>query len=209
MLHLFWTLTGLIILSKHQTNQTNRVRVTKRSTWCETVTVLLATLKIQTFFLRRTAADKKKTNKRNGRQQIPIKRHQSWSLFSNCHALHPKYLMHQQVSKETWMMVTRTWRYKKKLRQHLYKQKLISVTNSVEWKKRICHIWSRSRHFSLLAVQWPDRYLKLGSPKKRSPGRNLGEHRSVWRSGTKSRGTVLVFFYLFSLTTKNSEVFCR
>ena len=58
--------------------------------------------------------------------------------------------------------------------------------NRVEWMKGICHIWSRSRHFS---PSMPgDRYLKLSS-QKRSPGRNLGEHRSVRRSGTASRGT--------------------
>ena len=37
-----------------------------------------------------------------------------------------------------------------------------------------------------------DRYLNLGSPQKRPPGRNLGEHRSVRRSGTASRGTVVL-----------------
>ena len=40
-----------------------------------------------------------------------------------------------------------------------------------------------------------DRYLKLGS-QKQSPGRNLGEHRSVRRSGTASRGTALLVFCL-------------
>ena len=55
--------------------------------------------------------------------------------------------------------------------------------------KGICHIWSRGRHFS---PSMPgDRYLKL-SPQKRPPGRNLGEHRSVRRSGTTSRGTALL-----------------
>ena len=38
-----------------------------------------------------------------------------------------------------------------------------------------------------------DKYLKLGS-QKRSPGRNLGEHRLVRRSGTASRGTALLVF---------------
>ena len=32
----------------------------------------------------------------------------------------------------------------------------------------------------------------LAHPKKRPPGRNLGEHRSVRRSGTVSRGTVVL-----------------
>ena len=55
--------------------------------------------------------------------------------------------------------------------------------------KGICHIQSRGRHFSPLLPG--DRYLKLGS-QKRSPGRNLGEHRSVRRSGTTSRGTAFL-----------------
>ena len=40
-----------------------------------------------------------------------------------------------------------------------------------------------------------DRYLNLSS-QKRPPGRNLGEHRSVRRSGTTSRGTVVLLFCL-------------
>ena len=59
--------------------------------------------------------------------------------------------------------------------------------------KGICHIWSRGRHFSPSLPG--DRYLKLSS-QKRSPGRNLGEHRLVRRSGTASRGTALLGFYL-------------
>ena len=73
----------------------------------------------------------------------------------------------------------------------LYLWKLLLVMNRVEWMKGICHIWSRGRHFS---PSMPgDRYLKLSS-QKRSPGRNLGEHRSVRRSGTASRGTALLVF---------------
>ena len=53
----------------------------------------------------------------------------------------------------------------------------------------ICLIWSRGRHFSPSLPG--NRYLKLSS-QKRSPGRNLGEHRLVRRSGTASRGTVLL-----------------
>ena len=60
--------------------------------------------------------------------------------------------------------------------------------------KGVCHIWSRGRHFSPSLPG--DRYLNLGSPKKRSPGRNIGEHRSVRRSGTASRGTALLVFCL-------------
>ena len=63
----------------------------------------------------------------------------------------------------------------------------------VEWMKRICHLWSRGRHFSPSLPG--DRYLKLSS-QKRSPGRNLGEHRLVRRSGTTSRGTALLVFCL-------------
>ena len=57
--------------------------------------------------------------------------------------------------------------------------------------KGICHIWSRGRHFSPSLPG--DRYLKLSS-QKRSPGRNLGEHRLVRRSGTASRGSALLVF---------------
>ena len=59
--------------------------------------------------------------------------------------------------------------------------------------KAICHLWSRGRHFSPSLPG--DRYLKLIS-QKRSPGRNLGEHRSVRRSGTASRSTALLVLSL-------------
>ena len=52
--------------------------------------------------------------------------------------------------------------------------------------ERACHMWSGERHFSPSLPG--DRYLKLSS-EKRSPGRNLREHRLVRRSGT----TFLVF----------------
>ena len=58
--------------------------------------------------------------------------------------------------------------------------------------KGICHLWSRGRHFSPSLPG--DRYLKLDS-QKRSPGRNLGEHRLVRRSGIASRGTALLVFF--------------
>ena len=61
--------------------------------------------------------------------------------------------------------------------------------SGAEWMKGICHIWSRGRHFSPSLPG--NRYLKL-SPQKRPPGRNLGEHHSVRRSGTASRGTALL-----------------
>ena len=75
-----------------------------------------------------------------------------------------------------------------------YIQKLLLLMNRAEWMKGICLLWSRGRHFSPSLPG--DRYLNLGSPKKRPPGRNLGEHRSVRRSGTTSRGTALLAFCL-------------
>ena len=55
------------------------------------------------------------------------------------------------------------------------------------------HIWSSGGHFSLSLPG--DRSLKLNS-RKRSPGRNLGEHRLVRRSGSASKGTALLIFCL-------------
>ena len=65
--------------------------------------------------------------------------------------------------------------------------------NWVEWTKGICYKWSRGRHFSPSLTG--DRYMKLSS-QKRSPGRNLGEHCLVRRSGTTSRGTALLVLRL-------------
>ena len=65
--------------------------------------------------------------------------------------------------------------------------------NQVEWIKGICHILSRGRHLSPSMPE--DRYLNLGSQNK-SPGRNLGEHRSVRLSGTAFRGTTLLVWCL-------------
>ena len=76
----------------------------------------------------------------------------------------------------------------------IYIQKWLVIRDWTEWMKGICHTWSRGRHFSPSLPG--DRYLNLGSPKKRPPGRNLGEHRSVRRSGTTSRGTALLEFCL-------------
>ena len=59
----------------------------------------------------------------------------------------------------------------------------------------ICLIWSRGRLISPSLPVGDDRYLNLSS-QKRPPGRNLGEHRSVRRSGTTSRGTVVLVFCL-------------
>ena len=67
---------------------------------------------------------------------------------------------------------------------------LLSITRT-EWMKGVCHIWSRGRHFSPSLPG--NRYLKLSS-QKRPPGRNLGEHRLVRRSGTASRSTALLAF---------------
>ena len=61
----------------------------------------------------------------------------------------------------------------------------------------ICLIWSRGRLISPSLPVDDDRYLNLGA-QKRPTGRN----RSVRRSGTTSRGTVVLMFCLrrFSLT---------
>ena len=64
-----------------------------------------------------------------------------------------------------------------------------------EWMNGICLIWSRGRLISPSLPIGDDRYLNLNS-QKRPPGRNLGEHRSVRRSGTTSRGTVVLVFCL-------------
>ena len=61
--------------------------------------------------------------------------------------------------------------------------------------KGICHIWSRGRLISPSLPVGDDWYLNLSS-QKRPPGRNLGEHRLVRRSGTTSRGTVVLEFRL-------------
>ena len=76
----------------------------------------------------------------------------------------------------------------------LYILKLLLLFDRAEWMKGICLLWSRGRHFSPSLPG--DRYLNLGSPEKRPPGRNLGEHRSVRRSGTTSRGTVVLVLCL-------------
>ena len=59
----------------------------------------------------------------------------------------------------------------------------------------ICLIWSRGRLISPSLPVGDDRYLNLSS-QKRPPGRNLGEHRLVRRSGATSRGTVVLVFSL-------------
>ena len=61
--------------------------------------------------------------------------------------------------------------------------------------KGVCHEWSRGRLISPSLPVGDDWYLNLNS-QKRPPGRNLGEHRLVRRSGTASRGTVILAFYL-------------
>ena len=59
--------------------------------------------------------------------------------------------------------------------------------------KGICHVWSKGRLISPSVPVGDDWYLNLNS-QKRPPGRNLGEHRLVQRSGATSRGTALLVF---------------
>ena len=61
--------------------------------------------------------------------------------------------------------------------------------------KGICHIWSRGRLISSSMPVGDDWCLNLSS-QKRHPGRNLGEHRLVRRSGATSRDTVVLIFCL-------------
>ena len=75
----------------------------------------------------------------------------------------------------------------------------------VEWMKGICHIWSRGRLISPSMPVGDDWYLNLNS-QKRPPGRNLGEHRLVRRSGTTSRGTVVLVFCLRMRSFPRTEV---
>ena len=77
----------------------------------------------------------------------------------------------------------------------LYIQKLLLGMKRVEWMKGICHIWSRGRLISHSMPVGDDWYLNLNS-QKRPPGRNLGEHRLVRRSGATSSGTVVLVFCL-------------
>ena len=67
--------------------------------------------------------------------------------------------------------------------------------NRAEWMKGICHTWSRGRLISPSLPVGDDWYLNLSS-QKRPTGRNLGGNRSVRRSGTASRGTVVLVFLL-------------
>ena len=71
--------------------------------------------------------------------------------------------------------------------------------------KGICHIWSRGRLISPSMPVGDDWYLNLNS-QKRPPGRNLAEHRSVRRSGTSSRGTVVLVFCLRMRSLPRKEV---
>ena len=80
--------------------------------------------------------------------------------------------------------------------------------NWVELTKGICNKWSRGR---LISPSLPgDRYLKPSS-QKRSPGRNLGEHRLVRCSGTMSRGAALLVFSLRmrSFPTTEIQTICK
>ena len=75
----------------------------------------------------------------------------------------------------------------------------------VEWMKGICHIWSRGRLISPSMPVGDDWYLNLNS-QKRPPGRNLGEHRLVRRSGATSRGTVVLVICLRMRSFPRTEV---
>ena len=77
----------------------------------------------------------------------------------------------------------------------LYIWKLVLSMSRVEWMNGICLIWSRGRLISPSLPFGDDRYLNLSS-QKRPTGRNLGGNRSVRRSGTTSRGTVVLVFCL-------------
>ena len=83
--------------------------------------------------------------------------------------------------------------------------KLVQSMSRAEWMKGICLLWSRGRLISPSMPVGDDWYLKLSS-QKRSPGRNLGEHRSVRRSGTASRGTVVLVFCLRTRSIRRTEV---
>ena len=71
--------------------------------------------------------------------------------------------------------------------------------------KGICHVWSRGRLISPSMPVGDDWYLKLNS-QKRPPGRNLGEHRLVRRSGATSRGTVVLILCLRMRSFSRTEV---
>ena len=70
--------------------------------------------------------------------------------------------------------------------------------------KGICHLWYRGRLISPSLPIGDDWYLNLSS-QKRSPGRNLGEHRPVRRSGT-ARGAVVLIFCLRMYSFPGTEV---
>ena len=67
------------------------------------------------------------------------------------------------------------------------------------------HIWPRGRLISPSLPVGDDWYLNLNS-QKRPPGRNLGEHRLVRRSGTTSRGTIVFIFCLRMRSYSRTEV---
>ena len=71
--------------------------------------------------------------------------------------------------------------------------------------KGICHIWSRGRLISPSMPVGDDWYLNLNS-QKRPPGRNLGEHRLVRRSGATSSDTVVLVFCLRMRSFSRTEV---
>ena len=64
-----------------------------------------------------------------------------------------------------------------------------------EWMKGSCHRRNRGRQISPSLPSGDVFFMKLNS-EKRSPSRNLGEHREVRYSGTTSRGTAFLVFCL-------------
>ena len=94
-------------------------------------------------------------------------------------------IYHKEEITRTLSYIYRNWSY----------TWMVLYTNRAEWMNGICLIWSRGRHISPSLPIGDDRYLNLSS-EKRPTGRNLGGNRSVRRSGTTSRGTVVLVFYL-------------
>ena len=68
-------------------------------------------------------------------------------------------------------------------------------------------IWSRGRLISPSLPVGDDRYLNLSS-QKRPTGLNLGENRLVRRSGTTSRGTVVLVLFAHAQNPSYS-IYCH
>ena len=135
---------------------------------------------------------------RHGTQHDLINGFDSWN---NCFYKSARAIVRHVVPRHIWMY--HTDEITKTLCSYILK--LLLVKNRVEWMKGICHIWSRGRLIPPSLPVGDDWYLNLNS-QKRSPGRNLGEHRSVRRSGTASRGTVVLVFCLRMRSFSRTEV---